>query len=243
MVWASCLEEEAAGHRNRHLGIGRGVVAEADRRQETAKAFPSHLDQISGRGAGVKAVPLMWGHGDVGLRKAGSRALRAGELLPCGFGGGNLGFGASSVPKVPWPRVGGHVAPSAQGHSAPACRPVRAGTVQSGPACSGLFAACSLLGEEPSVINKQRTRMARVKAARHRAAPGSPPPPPWGPATRTHRPPCPHWIGLPQLSHAPSLPETPSSAPPRPLPPSLFLQPTTWQCIREPSLTPKRPSG
>lgn len=177
MVWASCLEEEAAGHRNRHLGIGRGVVAEADRRQETAKAFPSHLDQISGRGAGVKAVPLMWGHGDVGLRKAGSRALRAGELLPCGFGGGNLGSGASSVPKVPWPRVGGHVAPSAQGHSAPACRPVRAGTVQSGPACSGLFAACSLLGEEPSVINKQRTRMARVKAARHRAAPGSPPAP------------------------------------------------------------------
>lgn len=177
MVWASCLEEEAAGHRNRHLGIGGGVVAEADRRQETAKAFPSHLDQISGRGAGVKAVPLMWGHGDVGLRKAGSRALRAGELLPCGFGGGNLGSGASSAPKVPWPRVGGHVAPSAQGHSAPACRPVRAGTVQSGPACSGLFAACSLLGEEPSIINKQRTRMARVKAARHRAAPGSPPAP------------------------------------------------------------------
>lgn len=177
MVWASCLEEEAAGHRNRHLGIGGGVVAEADRRQETAKAFPSHLDQISGRGAGVKAVPLMWGHGDVGLRKAGSRALRAGELLPCGFGGGNLRSGASSVPKVPWPRVGGHVAPSAQGHSAPACRPVRAGTVQSGPACSGLFAACSLLGEEPSIINKQRTRMARVKAARHRAAPGSPPRP------------------------------------------------------------------
>lgn len=155
MVWASCLEEEAAGHRNRHLGIGGGVVAEADRRQETAKAFPSHLDQISGRGAGVKAVPLMWGHGDVGLRKAGSRALRAGELLPCGFGGGNLGSGASSVPKVPWPRVGGHVAPSAQGHSAPACRPVRAGTVQSGPACS---AVCSLQSSRGGAINNKQTK-------------------------------------------------------------------------------------
>lgn len=177
MVWASCLEEEAAGHRNRHLGIGGGVVAEADRRQETAKAFPSHLDQISGRGAGVKAVPLMWGHGDVGLRKAGSRALRAGELLPCGFGGGETwALEPPLYPRCPGPGWAGTSPPLPRvtaPQRADLCGPAlcRAGQLVL------LFAACSLLGEEPSIINKQRTRMARVKAARHRAAPGSPPAP------------------------------------------------------------------
>lgn len=156
MVWASCLEEEAAGHRNRHLGIGGGVVAEADRRQETAKAFPSHLDQISGRGAGVKAVPLMWGHGDVGLRKAGSRALRAGELLPCGFGGGKPGLWSLLCTQGALAQGGRARRPLCPGSQRPSVQTC------AGRHCaeraSLFWAVCSLQSSRGGAINNKQTK-------------------------------------------------------------------------------------
>lgn len=81
-----------AAWRRRLLGAGTDIwesmgvllLRPIDDKRLLRPSFPTLIKSWE---AGVKAVPLMWGHVDVGLRQTGSRALMAGELPPCGLWG------------------------------------------------------------------------------------------------------------------------------------------------------------